>query len=321
MRSVSRRQLRCKAVALVVPFVLGFLQVAVAGDETALFASSETRSVETPAHGAPGPVRLGRLDQHALSAAAIRIVLPDGRELIAHRDTVANPDGQHPTWSGSIDGLPRSAVAITSQRGLYSGQIQTGRETFELAPFWTGEYMLYAVDASCTPPFVRARTTETSQHRLVVLYTPATRVRWADSGGIEARIAAAIAVLNRLSRPAQPWVIDDVQEVAYAETGDLRSALHWLERSGEAERAGSPDRNAGASVVALITEDNNQCGVTSTLRGTASYTVRLHAIYSSCLSNADLALQFENSAPEIERVRTAAEGTLPFSSNAEGSVP
>jgi hypothetical protein len=255
------------------------------------------------------------------SAAAIRIAPPDGRELIAHRDTVVNPDGQHPTWSGSIDGLPRSAVAITSQRGLYSGQIQTGLETFELAPFWTGEYMLYAVDASCTPPFVRARTTETSQHRLVVLYTPATRVRWADGGGIEARIAAAIAVLNRLSKPAQPWVIDDIQEVAYAETGDLRSALHWLERSGEAERAGSPDHDAGASVVALITEDNNQCGVTSTLRGTAPYTVRLHAIYSSCLSNADLALQFENRAPEIERVRTAAEGTLPFSSNEKGSVP
>jgi hypothetical protein len=103
-------------------------------------------------------------------------------------------------------------------------------------------------------------------------------------------------------------VIDDIEEVAYAETGDLRSALHWLERSGEAERAGSPGRDAGASVVALITEDNNQCGVTSTLRGTTPYTVRLHAIYSSCLSNADLALQFENRA-EIER--TDGQRTLP----------
>jgi len=292
-------------VASVAPIVLGFAQIAAAADETPLFATSEIRSVETPAHGAPGPVRLGRLDPQALSSIAIRIVLPDGRQLIAHRDTVVNPDGEHPTWSGSIEGLPRSAVAITSQRGLYSGQIQTGRETFELAPVWTGEYMLYAVDASCTPPFVRTRISETSQHRLVVLYTPAARVRWADSGGIEARIAAAVAVLNRLSKPTQPWVIAEMQEVAYSETGDLRSALRWLEKSSEAEQAASPTRSAGAGAVALITEDNNQCGVTSSFRGAAPYTVRLHAIYSSCLSSAELGLQFENRAPEINRVRTA----------------
>ena len=68
MRSVSRRQFRCNAVALS-PLALG-LQVTAAADEAALFASSETRSVETPAHGAgPDPARW--LDQHALPAADV----------------------------------------------------------------------------------------------------------------------------------------------------------------------------------------------------------------------------------------------------------
>jgi hypothetical protein len=124
---------------------------------------------------------------------------------------------------------------------------------------------------------------------------PAARTHWADFGGIEARIVTAVSSLN--GQAGAPWMLDEIREVAYTESGDARDALRWLQQylSGSTASATAADV-ASLRAVLLITEDNNLCGVTAQPQALRTRRVDLHVIYSNCLSDPALASQLNGSA-------------------------
>jgi hypothetical protein len=284
-----------------------------ADDAPSLFASSEVRTVEVPSNGTPGPARLGRIDVGVLLMNRIRLDLPDGRSFVARRAATAASDSVHTVWSGSIDGVAGSAVSLTRQRDTVVGVVYVGRETYEIVPFWTGEVLLYGVGSECRPPYAdltasrgpdgtgarlakrgsAAERHDAATRRVVAYYTPASRVRWSDYGGIEARIEAALAALNAQAANEPRWQLDRLREVDYAESGDARAAMRWLQNylAGAGAEVSAPSGTADASAVLLITEDNNLCGVAARADAGQARSAELHAIYSSCLTDPSLAAQ------------------------------
>jgi hypothetical protein len=203
---------------------------------------------------------------------------------------------------------------LTRERDGIVGVVHAGHETFEIVPFWTGETLLYGVGAESRPPYANlatrvapvetitqpARRSSTADglaktpRRVIALYTSASRARWADYGGIESRIEAALAALNAASRSGPPWVIDHLREVDYVENGDARAAMRWLQRYlAVGERPSALDRDAAldTSAVVLVTEDNNLCGVSARPDSLQTRGVELQTVYSNCLTDPALAAQ------------------------------
>jgi len=122
-------------------------------------------------------------------------------------------------------------------------------------------------------------------------------MRWSDYGGIESRIAAALAALNAQATSDPRWELDGLREVDYVESGDARAAIRWLQHYLGGTGASAPRGEADASAVLLVTEDNNLCGVVAPADAapTSRMTSRmeLHAIYSSCLTDPALAAQLK----------------------------
>jgi len=284
-----------------------------ADDARPLFASSEVRTVEVPSNGTAGAVRLGRIDVGVLLMDRIGLDLPDGRHFVARRTAKEARDAQHPVWSGSVEGVADSAVSLTRQRDAVVGVVYVGRETYEVVPYWTGEVLLYGVGSECRPPYAnltahggyaqprdqpahRSSTVDrlgAATRRVVAYYTPASRMRWSDYGGIESRIAAALAALNAQSTNDARWELDGLREVDYVENGDARAAIRWLQHYLAGTGASAPRGEAGASAVLLITEDNNLCGVVAPADAGSKSRMELHAIYSSCLTDPALVAQLQ----------------------------
>jgi hypothetical protein len=279
-----------------------------------LFTTSEIRTVEVPNNGSSSRARIGRIDLRVLLVDRLRLDLPDGRRLIARRTGGEARDAVHPVWSGVVDGVEGSAVSLTGERdGGVVGVVHTGHETFEIVPFWTGEVLLYGVGAECRPPYTNlasrvghvetqtqparrwatADGVATSTRRIIALYTPASRARWADYGGIESRIEAGLAALNTRSPNGPRLVLDHLREVDYVENGDARAAMRWLQRYLAADESSAPLRRdeLGMSAVLLITEDNNLCGVSARPDSLRTRDVELQTIYSNCLTDPTLATQ------------------------------
>jgi hypothetical protein len=278
-----------------------------------LFTTSEIRTVEVPNNGSSSRARIGRIDVGVLLVDRVRLDLPDGRRWTARRTGGDLGETSHPAWSGVVDGIEGSAVSLTRERDGVVGVVQAGHETFEIVPFWTGEVLLYGVGAECRPPYAnlvshadRVETATQSAHdrssagsrasstrRIIAFYTPAARARWADYGGIESRIEAALAALNAGSSTGERWVLGLLREVEYVENGDSRAAMRWLQSylaADEGPAARGRDE-LDASAVVLVTEDNNLCGVSARPDSLRTRGVDLQTIYSSCLTDPALAMQ------------------------------
>jgi hypothetical protein len=282
-----------------------------------LYSTSESRTLEVPNNGSSSRARIGRIDVGVLLVDRLRLDLPDGRRWTARRTDSGVASTGHPVWSGVVDGVPGSAVSLTRERNGVVGVVHAGQETFEIVPFWTGETLLYGVGAECRPPYANlasrvnhvGTTAQPARHwstatgpatqtrRIVAFYTPASRARWADYGGIESRIEAALAALNAGS-PAQPaWELAELREVEYVENGDARAALRWLQNYLAADGSAAPLRRdeLDTSAVVLVTEDNNLCGVSARLDSLHTRGTGVQTIFSNCLTDPALASQLDGS--------------------------
>jgi hypothetical protein len=283
--------------------------LAAPSEATPLFSTSEIRTMEIPSDRAVRTARIGRVASNVLDNDRLRLDLPDGRRYVAER-----APGQHDSrvWTGTIDGLERAAVWLTFEHAGIVGLVHVGRESYEITPFWTGEALLYGAGSEGRPPYAdladrvhfseqrgtvqrRWATLDRGSRGVIAWYTPAARTHWADFGGIEARIVTAVSSLN--GQAGAPWMLDEIREVAYTESGDARDALRWLQQylSGSTASATAADV-ASLRAVLLITEDNNLCGVTAQPQALRTRRVDLHVIYSNCLSDPALASQLNGSA-------------------------
>jgi hypothetical protein len=292
----------CAAALALAPSVL-----AGRADVEPLFTASDVRTIENPTDRAMGTARLGRVAPDVLENERLRLDLPDGRRYVARRNAPGSRDG---VWAGSIDAVDGAAVWLSSFHGGLVGVLHVGAETYEIAPIWTGEVLLYGVGAEGRPPYAdltsqadaaetpeitkRNRSTpERAPRAITAWYTPAVQAYWAEYGGIEARLVTSTEALRGAGDTA--WTLEGIRQVDYVESGDARDALRWLHDSvatGDALLAAAVNAPL-PRVVVLITADNNLCGVRMRPRWLRARGIELHVINANCLTDPSLAAQLD----------------------------
>ena len=271
---------------------------------------------ELPREALRGSGISGALNPSALGAANLRIALPDGRVLSATRQRVAEdaPRGRK-SWVGTFSDMPGSLVVLSRARGATSGFITYGAETFEIKPAQGGRHALYEIDNARMPTeepvvlpdnldgggngSVASDSLETAAgggfvHDLLVVYSPASRVRYGQAT-LESMIVAAVAAANQAYINSNVNIalnLVGLQEVDYVDESTIADSLSYLQNrsDGKLDEVHVLRDMLGADVVTLVTEETG-CGI-AFLMAPESATFASSAfsvVYSGCLSQHSLA--------------------------------
>jgi len=271
---------------------------------------------ELPREALRGSGISGALNPSALGAANLRIALPDGRVLSATRQRVAEdaPRGRK-SWVGTFSDMPGSLVVLSRARGATSGFITYGAETFEIKPAQGGRHALYEIDNARMPTeepvvlpdnldgggngSVASHSLETAAgggfvHDLLVVYSPASRVRYGQAT-LESMIVAAVAAANQAYINSNVNIalnLVGLQEVDYVDESTIADSLSYLQNrsDGKLDEVHVLRDMLGADVVTLVTEETG-CGI-AFLMAPESATFASSAfsvVYSGCLSQHSLA--------------------------------
>ena len=197
------RHRRVICAALVLLFATG--NAVAAGNAPAWLMTGGQRlpDADLPVQAARGSGIASGLNPAALGAPGLLVPLADGRVLRATRQRViADGTRGRQSWIGTFPDQPGSLVVLSTVRGVTTGFITYGAETFEVMPTRGGRHMIYEVDLSKLPEGetvvfaddVAADTggttvsaTETTAadggfvHDLLVVYTPASRTRYGQA--------------------------------------------------------------------------------------------------------------------------------------------
>lgn len=240
-----------------------------------------------PAGVVPGRIRNVDLNPRVLELAAFDVTLFPGETLRLERDRVNEMTGGDRVWSGRIAGEPLSRATFAVRNGVLSGVIDralnTGSVLHEISPNGRGGYVLLERDNSApAAPHAESIEVPTPLGRvalpaavapaggvhvvdLMVVYTPASRVRY-GAAGIEAKILTAVADANTaMANSVVPVRFSMVHlgEVAYVETGKMNDALMALTRTtdGIIDEVHTVRDTVGADIVVLIDEDTSSAGL------------------------------------------------------------
>ena len=242
--------------------------------------------------------------------------MPDGRVLSATRQRVAEdaPRGRK-SWVGTFSDMPGSLVVLGRVRGATSGFITYGAETFEVRPAKGGRHVLYQIDNAKLPTeepvvlpdnpdsgaggAVADDTTVTVPgggfvHDLLVVYSPASRVRYGQAT-LESMIIAAVAAANQAYLNSNVNItlnLVGLQEVDHVDQSTIADSLSSLQgrSDGKLDEVHVMRDMLGADVVTLITEETG-CGVAFLMapESAAFASSAFSVVYSGCLSQHSLA--------------------------------
>lgn len=283
----------------------------------------------------------------ALHSSQTVNLAPTGEEpLLADRLQVQTLDNGDFVWAGQVRGEPLSRVTLAVLKGQLSGVVDRpigmqGNQVQLIEPQPDGSSLLLAgaeepkagygcpefklplLPGKEVGKFSEGWPVATAENPAVidvmVLYTPASRVRYGVSG-IESKILQAVAEANIAYRNSQVYAslnLVYMGEVAYAETGDIVNALVKLIGDGD----GVMDevhqiRNAThADLVSLVDEDNNYCGVSYQM-GTPIVDFATYAfsvVSSGCLSYQTLAHEMGHNMGSGHDRNNGTGGSFPYS--------
>jgi hypothetical protein len=240
-----------------------------------------------PAGVVSGRIRNVDVNPRVLELASFNVTLFPGETLRLERDRVHEMTGGDRVWSGRIAGEPLSRATFAVRNGVLSGVIDralnTGSVLYEISPNGRGGYVLLERDNSApAPPHSESIEVPTPLGRvalpaavapaggvhivdLMVVYTPASRVRY-GAAGIEAKILSAVTDANTtMANSVVPVRFSMVHlgEVAYVETGKMTDALMALARTtdGILDEVHTMRDAVGADIVVLIDEDTSSAGL------------------------------------------------------------
>jgi hypothetical protein len=155
---------------------------------------------------------------------------------------------------------------------------------------------------------------------LLVVYSTASKNRYGQAG-IESMIQSAVSAANQAyvnSQINMQLNLVRMEEVSYAETGDMGVALSRLQATndGYIDNVHQLRNQYGADLVAMVNEDANYCGIAYVMQsestGFAGYAFSV--TYSSCLSNQTLAHEIgHNQGDAHDRANSNVAGTFPYS--------
>lgn len=267
-----------------------------------------------PREALPGRFRAIEVNAKVLDQAVFDVTLFPGETVRLERDrTTQLPNGDQ-VWSGRISGEPLSRATFAVRQGVVSGVIDraldTGNELYEISPSGGGGYQVFqhneakgsamghmslpapiplgrqAAPATLEPPPGGVHIID-----LMVVYTPASRVRYGKAG-IEAKILQAVADANTAmvnSQAAVQFSLVHMTEVAYVESGSMTATLTALQRTtdGLMDEVHALRDQYGADLVNLVSEDTSSCGL-SYVMSTPSPGFAGNAfsvVYSGCLAS------------------------------------
>lgn len=257
-----------------------------------LFAA--TGRTTTPAMSAPTPVSRARLvtvRRDLLAAAFVSTSAPDAPfalnlfddvTLLLHRVHV-DFTTTHRTWVGA-DSTDEALAALTVGPSGLSGSVLAHGRAYALEPTGAGEVVVRELAPGAPPAELPARQLADRTAMLwpgglaaggptiidvLVLYTPAARLRAGGATAIQASLANAVAVTNaalQRSGVAATIAAVGIEELPYAESaGGLGGDLFDIGSGGAMHGAVSSRRAAvGADLVALVTgrtTPSGGCGV------------------------------------------------------------
>ncbi|MEJ2602544.1 MAG: hypothetical protein P8172_04520, partial [Gammaproteobacteria bacterium] len=113
---------------------------------------SRAANAELPSHAKADTGITGDLDTGVLDARTISLTLADGRTIEAQLQRVVRDEnaGQQ-SWVGVAVDMPGSMLVMTRYRGVTTGFLTYGTETWELMPADNGKHILYRVDDNKVP--------------------------------------------------------------------------------------------------------------------------------------------------------------------------
>lgn len=268
-----------------------------------------------PREALPNRFRAIDVNPRVLDQGTFDVTLFPGETVRLERDRITQlPNGDR-VWSGRIEGEPLSRATFAVRKGVLSGVIDramtTGNELYEIAPAAGGSgYQVFQHNEAkgsamghgpnlpapvftgrnaapaTTPPSEGVHVIE-----VMVLYTPASRVRYGQAG-IEAKILQSVADANTAMQNSLidvQFSLVHVGEVPYTESGSLTAALTALQRTsdGVMDEVHALRDQVGADLVTLVSEDTSSCGV-SYLMSVPSPGFAANAfsvVYSGCLAS------------------------------------
>lgn len=337
---------RWNLVAAGVLLALGTTAAHAAGNvpEWVMTGGQRLPDVELPAEAASGSGIASTLNPAALGAPGLYFPLADGRVLHATRQRVAEDAGKgRKSWIGTFEDQPGSFVILTSAKGVTTGFITYGAETFEIAPTRGGRHMLYEVDAKKLPDpelvlldgDTAADTGGTTDfgtggtaadaggfvHDLLVVYTPASRTRYGQAT-LESMVVSAVNAANQAYLNSGVNItlnLVGLQEAPYDEAGTISNSLSDLRGTADGKIDGvhSLRDSLGADLVSMITEDSDACGIGYLMRSesTSFASASFNVVYSGCLSQHSLAHELgHNQGNMHDRVTSGtSSGIFPYS--------
>jgi len=310
--------------------------------EHALKASAEISDAELPAIAKKGSGTSGDFNPAAFGAAEVEISLADGRVLKAKRQRVEEDKTKgRKSWVGTFPEQPGSIVVMTTSRGVTTGFVTHGNETWEIMPGKAGKHLLYRVDDSKLPtaePVLFADTGSSASlgdygtggaatdaaggyvHDLLVVYTPAAKNAYGqatlESMAQNAVVAANQAYLN--SGIAITLNLVGLQEISYTESGAMQTSLYDLQGTsdGKMDSVHQLRNSVGADVVTLLSQDGDACGIAWAMRtvSTSFAATAFNVVKPSCLSQHTMAHEIgHNQGNMHDRASTSNTGAYSYS--------
>jgi hypothetical protein len=335
------------ATALCMTGFAGFSSTSLAAPpaaEPALKSLERADDLTLPAIAKHGTGSVGALNAKALDAPAMSFALPDGRVLSATRQRTADDKNKgRKSWIGTFAEQPGSIAVVTTYKGVTTGFVTFGAETWEVMPAKAGKHMLYRVDDSKLPTVepepvmseaekdlaatasdadLGTTTTATAGGHvqdLLVVYTPAASAAYGQAT-LESMIQNAVAVANQAYQNSKVGItlnLVGLQQIAYTEV-DIQASLDDLRGTtdGKMDSVHRLRDQVGADIVSLISQDTGACGIARVMTSvsTAFAPYAFNVVKTSCLSQHSLAHEIgHNQGNKHDRDSSTEQGAYPYS--------
>ena len=312
--------------------------------EAAMAATQRANDVDLPTLAKRGTGVLGALNAKAMNAPEMSFALPDGRVVTALRQrTAENTARGSKSWVGTFTDQPGSMVSLTTYKGVTTGSISYGNETWELIPSKGGKHLLYRVDDSKLPTaepevlqqatdlelltsgssdtsVVTATSTGGYVQDVLIVYTPAAAAQHGQAT-LETMIQNAVAMANQAYQNSDINItlnLVGLQPIDYAETGNIQTSLNEIRSTtdGKIDTIHKLRDSLGADLVSMISTDSGACGIAGVMTNvsTASSYMGFSVVKSTCLSQHSFAHEIgHNQGNKHDRDNATTTGAYPYS--------
>lgn len=295
---------------------------------------------DIPGHAVRDRVQAGRPNPSAFRAGRILVDLPDGRQLSAHRTHEERGARGEVTWVGEFEDAPGSLLVVTRHRGVVTGFLHHGTETYELGVAADGRALLFQVDDAALPDegepipvgddsveaaaeadlAAASASGDVVVQDILLVYTAKAVARAGSAATLESKILNAVAAANSAYVSSAVNIrlnVVGLAQTSYTGDGDMALTLSRLRSTtdGYMDEVHTWRNQTGADLVALVSEDSGYCGYgyvmssVSSSFASSAFTVTVQ----SCFSNQTLAHELGHNQGNSHDRANGGSSAYPYS--------